>query len=345
MNVDHCCPNDPQTQSATMAPYPPRALLPLLLLLLVAAAHAGDPSYSECPRNVNYTRGRGGVLQFQANLDSLLSSLPAAAAGATSGFATNATGAAPDRAYGLAQCRADVTASDCLACLNASARDMAGKCPGRRNSMLVHDTCLLRHASASFFGAADTSRVKYRWDPQNATQPERLASLLGPLMRSLTERAAYASPRMFAVGTVDVTSSGRIYGMAQCTRDLGKDDCYSCLVTAVSRIPTCCAGKRGGQVIFRTCSIRFEVYPFFSTSSEAAMLGTPPPPPPPPQPAGQIMGGMDENSKISLSNALCVYKKASDACHLNGKCYCCDVTDLCYLTVAQCKKYCEGSPH
>ncbi|XP_044320900.1 cysteine-rich repeat secretory protein 38-like isoform X2 [Triticum aestivum] len=214
---------------------------------------------------------------------------------------------------------------------------MAGKCPGRRNYMLVHDTCLLRHASASFFGAADTSRVKYRRNPQNATQPEQFASLLAPLMGSLAERAAYASPRMFAVGTADVTSSDRIYGMAQCTRDLGKDDCHSCLVTAVSRIPTCCAGRRGGQVIFRTCSVRFEVYPFFSTPSEAAMLRTPPP-----QPAGQIMDG---NSKISLSNGLCVYKKASDACHLDGKCHCCDVTDLCYLTVALCKKYCEGSPH
>ncbi|XBJ05542.1 hypothetical protein VPH35_024299 [Triticum aestivum] len=190
----------------------------------------------------------------------------------------------------LVQCRADITASDitasdCLTCLNASVQDMASQCPGRRNSMLVYDTCLLRHASASFFGAADTSWVKYWWNPQNAAQPERFASLLGPLMGN-TQRAAFASLRMFAVGTADVTSSDRIYGMAQCTRDLDNDDCHGCLFTAVSRIPTCCAGKRGGQVIFRTCSIRFGVYPFFNSPSEAAISQAAMSPTLPPPPAG-----------------------------------------------------------
>ena len=119
-----------------------RNLLPLLLL--VAAANAGDPGYTDCPSDTNYTRG--GV--FQANLDALLHSLPRAA-GAASGFATNTTGAAaaaPDWAYGLAQCRADVNASDCLACLDASVRDVASVCPGQTNrseERRVGKECLL----------------------------------------------------------------------------------------------------------------------------------------------------------------------------------------------------------
>uniref|UniRef100_A0ACD5X5D5 Uncharacterized protein n=1 Tax=Avena sativa TaxID=4498 RepID=A0ACD5X5D5_AVESA len=207
---------------------------------------------------------------------------------------TNTTGAAPDRAYGLAQCRADVTASDCLTCLNTTVQDMASLCPGQKNAMIYYEECLLRHANASFFGVADTSSVKYWWNPQNATQPERFMSLLGPLMGNLTERAAYASPRLFAADTADVSSFDRIYGMAQCTRDLDNDDCNSCLVIAVSRIPTCCDGKQGGRVIFPTCFIRFEVYPFFnSQAAEAAMS---PAPPPAPAGAGAGVNGSADNS-------------------------------------------------
>ena len=44
-------------------------------------------------------------------------------------------------------------------------------------------------------------------------------------MGKVTERAVYASPRMFAVGTVAVTPFVNVYSMAQCTRDLTGDDC------------------------------------------------------------------------------------------------------------------------
>ncbi|CAD6271725.1 unnamed protein product [Miscanthus lutarioriparius] len=220
-------------------------LLPLLFLgssLLVATTNADDPWYTDCPSNTNYTRGSA----FQANLDALLSSLPAAAA-ASSGFADNVTGAAPgQQAYGLAQCRGDVNASACLACLDGSARHMAASCPGQKEAMLIYDECLLRHSNESFFGAADTSVRLWLVNTQNTTEPEEFRSRLGALMGNLTARAAFASPRMFAAGETAVTPFVNIFGMAQCTRDLAADDCNRCLVSAVALIPNCCDGKQGG---------------------------------------------------------------------------------------------------
>ncbi|TVU02141.1 hypothetical protein EJB05_52365, partial [Eragrostis curvula] len=252
-------------------------LAPLLLcsLLLAGLANNDHPFFTDCPTNTNYTRGSA----FQANLDALLSSLPAAAA-ASSGFAENVTGAAPDQAYGLAQCRADVNASACRACLDASVKDITSQCPGQKSAMLGYEDCLLRHSNASFIRALDVSVVQYWWNPktQDATQPAQFNSTLGTLMSNLTETAAYASPRMFAAGSVVLTPFVNIYGMAQCTRDIAKDDCYSCLVTAVTTIPTCCNGKQGGRVIYRTCSIRFEVYPFYNArAAEPAMSPAPAP--------------------------------------------------------------------
>jgi hypothetical protein len=238
------------------------SLLPLLLFLssslLAATTVAYDLWYTECASNTNYTRGGA----FQANLDALLSSLPAAAA-ASSGFADNFTGAAPDQAYGLAQCRGDVNASTCLACLDGAARHMAATCPGQKDAMLIYDECLLRHSNASFLGAADASVRFCAWNPQNATQPEEFRTRLGALMGNLTARAAFASPRMFAAGKAAVSPFANVYGMAQCTRDLADDDCNRCLDGVVAFIPNCCDGKQGGRVIARSCSIRFEVYSFY----------------------------------------------------------------------------------
>ncbi|KAG0518621.1 hypothetical protein BDA96_09G191700 [Sorghum bicolor] len=263
-------------QSPSSGPGAMWNLLPLLFVsssLLVATANADDPWYTDCPSNTNYTRGSA----FQANLDALLSSLPAAAA-ASSGFADNVTGAAPgqQQAYGLAQCRGDVNSSACLACLDGSARHIAATCPGQKERMLIYDECLLRHSNESFFGVADSSVRLWAWNAQNATRPEEFTSRLGALMGNLTATAAFASPRMFAAGETAVTPFVNIFGMAQCTRDLAADDCNRCLVNAVAFIPNCCDGKQGGRVIGRSCSIRFEVYPFYNVqAAQEAMAMSP----------------------------------------------------------------------
>uniref|UniRef100_A0ACD5U241 Uncharacterized protein n=1 Tax=Avena sativa TaxID=4498 RepID=A0ACD5U241_AVESA len=274
-----------------------------LVLLIGAAKAAADPTATDCPNNTNYTRG--GV--FQANLDALLSFLPAAAQ-AASGFAENATGTAPDEAYGLAQCRADVNASECRACLDASVLDAASKCPGQKSSMLIYDNCLLRYSNASFFGAADTSWVSGLCNPTNATQPEQFGTQLGSLMSNLTRTAAYSSPRKFAAGEADVTSFTKIYGMVQCTRDLSGDDCNRCLSVAVPDLPTVCGGiKEGVQIISRSCSIRYETQLFYGVqAAEAAMSPSAPAPAgggngtDHPGPAG-LAGGNNSTVKIALA--------------------------------------------
>ncbi|EES18427.1 putative receptor-like protein kinase At4g00960 [Sorghum bicolor] len=267
-------------------------LLPILLLcssLLATTPTAGSPTAESCPSDTNYTRGSA----FQANLDALLSSLPATAAAASTGFATNSTGTSTDdqAAYGLAQCRADVIGtSSCSTCLNGTAQDVAaGKCAGQKKAVLVYDNCLLRLSDERFFGAVDMSVVNYLLNTQNATQPEQFATQLGALMNNITRKAALESPRMFAVGSAAVTPFVNIYGMAQCTRDLTADDCNRCLVNAVSSIPSCCSGKKGGQLIYTSCSIRFEVEPFYSIqAAEAAMS-------PAPAPGGGLVNGSDHS--------------------------------------------------
>ncbi|TVU20007.1 hypothetical protein EJB05_36193, partial [Eragrostis curvula] len=231
--------------------------------------------------NTNYTRGSA----FQANLDVLLSSIPGAVAASSSGFAENVTGAAPDQAYGLAQCRADVNASDCSACLDASVQNMATWCPGQKSTMLVYDdeVCLLRYSNASFSGAGDTSVVWYKSNSQNATQPAQFTSSLSALMKK------NLTALLFAAGLAALAPFENIYGMAQCTLDVTVDDCNRCLVSAVATIPTCCNEKLGGRVIYQTCPIRFEKYPFYNVSAAEAAMS------PAPSPGGGPINGSDHS--------------------------------------------------
>ncbi|CAD6333401.1 unnamed protein product [Miscanthus lutarioriparius] len=257
------------------------SLLPLLLLgwwclRLTATTNADNLKFyigTECSNNMNYTSGSA----FQANLDAILSSLPDAAA-ASSGFAENTTGAAaPDKAYGLAQCRGDVGASDCRSCLNDTAREMASKCPGQKNAMLIYEGCMLRYSNASF--DPYTFNLIFQWaNDENVTQPERFMSLLGVLMSNLVREAAYGSPRRFAAGEVQQTSFVTLYGLAQCTRDTSAANCKLCLAILVDKIPKCCNGKKGGRLFSPICQLRFEIYPFYDPlAAQAAMSPAPAP--------------------------------------------------------------------
>jgi hypothetical protein len=170
-------------------------------------------------------------------------------------------------------------------CLDGLAKDMApSKCAGQKKATLIDDDylCLLRYSTESFFSAVDRSPVVIWVSVENATATEQTQfnSRLGVLMSNLTVRAAYASPRMFAAGEIGLPSFRNIFGVAQCTRDLaaGADDCNRCLTSAVASIPNCCDGRQGGRVIYRTCSIRFEVYQFYNAqAAEAAMSPAPAP--------------------------------------------------------------------
>ncbi|TVU02148.1 hypothetical protein EJB05_52373, partial [Eragrostis curvula] len=213
---------------------------------------------------------------FQANLDAILSSLPAAAA-ASWGFAKNTTGAAaPDQAYGLPQCRRDVSAPLCSSCVEKMAQKLRDGCPGRKNAIIFSETCMLRHSNVSFFGEPDGGHLlKYYTAVLNATEPELFATRLDALMSSLKTKAAYGSPLMFAANVTDVAPLVKIYGVAQCTGDLGRDDCYKCLDRAAAYIPSYWETKQGGQSILWSCFVRFEASLFYNASgAEEACAGS-----------------------------------------------------------------------
>ncbi|XP_026459558.1 cysteine-rich receptor-like protein kinase 10 [Papaver somniferum] len=95
---------------------------------------------------------------------------------------------------------------------------------------------------------------------------------LDNLMNDLMADASSDSSK-FDVGSFNYNDFSKIYGMVQCTKDLSRDSCTSCLQDMISRIPSLYNGSRSGHIITQSCFIRYEDNMFYE-------LQTPPPPPP-----------------------------------------------------------------
>nr|XP_010931375.2 cysteine-rich receptor-like protein kinase 10 [Elaeis guineensis] len=251
------------------------SLFPLLILhtLLLAPTKTYSqrgPLVDYCAGDTNYTVPS----TFSSNLDLLLSKLTSSPrdAGYFSNTTVGASSSAP--AYGLAQCRPDVPASACSACLNHSASFAATVCPFRKSAAIRLDLCILRYSDQRFFGQLEDDTTWQVVNPTNVSDPAVFyREMTGPMDKSASQAAATESK--FGVGMANSTQYGNIYAMAQCTRDLSETDCSTCLSKVVGFLPICCYGHPGGQALKVSCAVRFETYPFFSMSF------IPPPPPPP----------------------------------------------------------------
>ncbi|KAH7675702.1 Non-specific serine/threonine protein kinase protein [Dioscorea alata] len=257
------------------------ALQVLLLLLLflglfpVTTLSVDNPTFVRCATDSNYTTPS----PFATNLALLLSNLTATASNSATLFSNSSVGSA----YGLAQCRADASSSDCASCLNRSATAFSTYCPLASYATIRFDLCLLRYSSNNFFSQLDDSNPVGLVNPVNASDPTVFNRRLDDLMDKILPEASQTTSR-FSVGTTNFSDFGDIYAMLQCTRDLSTSGCGQCLEQVVLYIPSYCSGKIGCQVLTVSCTARYETSSFFSSS----LLSPPPPPPassPPPPPA------------------------------------------------------------
>lgn len=112
---------------------------------------------------------------------------------------------------------------------------------------------------------------------------EAFNNVLLPLLNILRNRTASGnSTHKSALQSAPAPNFQTIYALLECTPDLSKLECNSCLQQIQSFIPQCCNGKQGGKFVTPSCDIRFEVYSFYDPSVEPPPSLPPPSPSPPP---------------------------------------------------------------
>lgn len=130
------------------------------------------------------------------------------------------------------------------------------------------------------------------WNVNNVSDPtEKNVGVLS-VMNSLQGETPFEELK-FETDEKQYNASLTLYGLAQCTRDIGTDPCYECLEELFSIIKECCQEKVGWRVYGPNCNIRHERFRFYAdpASPAPAQLAPPPPPtakPPPPDNPGEL---------------------------------------------------------
>lgn len=237
-------------------------------------ASAQDPIYVYhiCPNTTTYTRNS----TYSTNLRTLLSSLSSSNSSYSTGFQTAISGQGTDSVTGLFLCRGDVSPEVCRRCVAFVVNDTSTRCPNQREVVLYYDVCTVRYSNRNILSTLSTDGGVVLWNTQNITsnQKDQFRDLVLSTMNQAANEAA-DSRRKFDARKANWTASQSLYGLVQCTPDLTRQDCLSCLQQSINQLPT---DKIGGRFIMHSCGSRYELYAFYNESA----ITTPPLPPQPP---------------------------------------------------------------
>ncbi|XP_052301571.1 cysteine-rich receptor-like protein kinase 44 isoform X42 [Populus trichocarpa] len=249
------------------------------ILLHQPSLTAAQPNFNNYNCNYNNTGNYTTNSTYQRNLNSLLSSL-ASDTQIDYGFYNLSVGEFPDRVNAIALCRGDVAVDVCRSCVNDSTHKILEVCPNKMEAFGVYELCMIRYSNRSIFGVVNEEPYIYRANRKNVLDVTLFNQALQTLFARLQAKAASGnSLKKFATGN---QSAGveTVYAIVQCTPDLSKGQCSSCLLDVFRMIPNCCdgnvQGKIGVRLIRPSCNLRWEIGPFFNGTLE--ILPSPPPP-------------------------------------------------------------------
>nr|XP_025699617.1 cysteine-rich receptor-like protein kinase 25 isoform X2 [Arachis hypogaea] len=235
----------------------------LILISTMLMKHGNSmPTYNyhDCKDPLLENATTGAI--FQSDLTSLLSPLSLAASSKSFHKANVST-----RLYGLFLCRADVSQDTCKNCTITASIEIKSKCASNSSAVIWYDECMLRYSKEQFFGVAQTKPLVFAWniDDNNSTSPTETHLNAQALMYQLIEQAS-SRDMLFSVGkyTVNDGSEDR-YGLVQCTRDINRSSCASCLSKLMERTKTCCGHSVGWRLLAPTCTIRYEKDIFYDS--------------------------------------------------------------------------------
>ncbi|XP_078153578.1 cysteine-rich repeat secretory protein 55-like [Carex rostrata] len=222
--------------------------------LLLPLSYCADPIAHYCAQS--YTSN-----QIQTNINQVISDLTTKAS--VSGFAVTSSGKGKNTIYGLAQCRGDVSADDCSACLASAAKQFPMTCPKQSDARLWYDYCFVRYDTNNFIGQSDTGYVTILYNTQNATNPDAFDKAVRKIMAKVNADAVSSGSNSLGREKTKFTQYITIYALAQCTRDLQPLQCAQCLSTTLQWFPIYCSHRQGCQVLYSSCMVRYEIYPFY----------------------------------------------------------------------------------
>ncbi|KAL0753764.1 hypothetical protein Bca101_091432 [Brassica carinata] len=187
---------------------------------------------------------------------------------------------------GLFLCWGDVSAEVCRNCVAFVVKDTLDRCPEEEKVVLYYDQCMVRYSNRNILSTVNTEGSLVLKNTKNVTsnQKDRFRDLVLSTLNPAAVEAA-SSSRKFDARKANWTASQTLYGLVQCTPDLSREDCLSCLQQSINQLSI---DRTGERFVVPSCSARYELYLFYN---ESATIKPSPPPQllsTPPQPGDNI---------------------------------------------------------
>lgn len=164
--------------------------------------------------------------------------------------------------FGIFLCRGDITPEICRDCVSFAINDTLNQCPNGKEALVYYDECMLGYANRDilFNPITKTGQLMVNQTNVTANQSDRFNKVV---LSSLNEAAVEAgsSPRKFAFKKANYTSSQTVYVLVQCMPDMTRFDCSNCLQQIIKKLPR---DKIGARILWTTCTLRYDHYPFYN---------------------------------------------------------------------------------
>lgn len=241
----------------------------VLLVLFLTLLTMETPSNSETESfifggcsQVKYTPGS----PYENSVNSLLTSLVNSAMFTNyNNFTIQGTTSSSATAYGLFQCRGDLSNDQCSRCVARAVSQLGTLCLDSCGGALQLDGCFVKYDNATFLGVEDKTEVTKKCGPS-----------IGLTSDALTRRDAVLAYLQASDGTTYKTfrtsGSGDMQGMAQCTGDLSPSECQDCLSDAIGRLKTECGASTWGEMYLAKCYARYSEGGRYSRGSNGKWL-------------------------------------------------------------------------
>ncbi|KAL2334522.1 hypothetical protein Fmac_015735 [Flemingia macrophylla] len=126
------------------------------------------------------------------------------------------------------------------------------------------DECTVRFSNRLFFSMVDTRPRLHVYNYGNVSDQESFTRLvIDNLNKTAYEAAGSNSEKKYATWQTDISESRTLYFLAQCTPDLSSHDCRRCFGEAIGELPLCCHGKKAGMVLYPSCNVGYNMYPYY----------------------------------------------------------------------------------
>ncbi|CAL4910503.1 unnamed protein product [Urochloa decumbens] len=255
----------------------PAAVVARLLLLLLAAG-AGADDDTGTPAIVATVCGptrtpdpEGFDVSFVTTLEMIYQNVT------RSGYGAAGSGEGNNTVYGLGQCLAYLSPTDCQLCY-AQSRVKLPHCLPSDAGRIYLDGCFLRYGSRNFTAsdATDAADTAVCGNATAAPPGPGFAAAAAALVRNVTAAAPGARDYYYASAAESGRApAARAYAAAQCWRSLNASACAECVASARDRVlRQCLPGAAEGYGLNAGCVVRYSTRPFYLTAEASGGGGS-----------------------------------------------------------------------